>query len=234
MDDLERYSDYNDYEDDEPRKKGIISLALKIIIGVVIVSVVGLLAFRMILFNSYPDGIKNIYFNDKLTAYYNECGGDIGAVTQSMRAEYDDPDKGNFFAGNLIVIPDINQLQLSVRYNTSLKTAIEEAYGVTIDPDDKDIFEFSLAILPLSKNDGTAYETGTLTVCEFDENMMYRYFKLVFDDVDLTLEGEDEVWIRIEIKIRGVETETPFRILIYEDTKTSEFEPYVLSKEERP
>ena len=34
---------------------------------------------------------------------------------------------------------------------------------------------------------------------------MYRYYKLVFDDVDLTLEGEDEVWIRLEIYINGVE-----------------------------
>lgn len=234
MDDFERYSDYNDYEDDEPRGKSKVGLILKILVGIVIVSVVGLVAFRIIIFNSYPDTMKNIYFNDKLTAYYNETGGEIGAVTQAMRAEYDDPDEGNFFAGNLIVIPEIDQLQLSLRYNTSLMAAIEEKYGVKLDPNDPTLFDFSLSVLPLSRNDGTAYPTGKLTVSEFDESMMYRYFKLVFDDVDLTLEGEKEVWIRLEITIKGVEMKEPYMILVYEDTKTSVFDEYVLSSEERP
>lgn len=234
MDDLERYSDYNDYEDDGPRGKSPVALILKILIGAVILSVVGIVAFRIIIFNSYPDSVKNIYFNDKLTAYYNECGGEIGAKTQNMRAEYDDPDEGNFFAGNLIVIPAIDQLQVSVRYNTSVVEAIEREYGVKINPDDPSSLEFSLSILPLSKNDGTAYPTGTLTVCEFEEKMMYRYYKLVFDDVDFTLDGEDEVWIRLEIRIDGVEMEEPYMILVYEDTKTAEILDYELSSKEHP
>ena len=234
MDDLERYSDYNDYEDDEPHGKSPVGLILKILVGAVIVAVVGLIAFRIIIFNSYPDSIKNIYFNDKLTAYYNECDGEIGALTQSMRAEYDDPDEGNFFAGNLIVIPGINQLQMSVRFNTSVVSAIEKEYGVKIDPDDPSSFDFSLSVLPLSKNDGTAYPTGELSVCEFDESMMYRYYKLVFDDVDLALDGEDEIWIRLEIRFKGVEMKESYKILVYEDTETSSFEEYVLSSKEHP
>jgi hypothetical protein len=89
-------------------------------------------------------------------------------------------------------------------------------------------------VLPLSKNDGTAYKTGTLTVSSFDESLMYRYYKLVFDDVDLSLEGESEVWIRLEITVNGVAVEEPFMILVYEDTKTSTFEEYKLSDEELP
>ena len=280
MSDFERYSDYNDY-DDEPRGKSKIGLILKILVGVVIISVVGLIAFRIVIFNSYPDSVKNIYFNDKLTAYYNEKSGEIGAVTQNLRAEYDDPDKGNFFAGNLIVIPGIDQLQVSLRYNTSLMAEIENNYvevncddcgaelrcdvsllfnvakkgekpdysgcprceahlsetersALVLDPDDQSNFEFSLSVLPLSMDDGTAYPTGELTVCEFDESMMYRYYKLVFDDVDLTLEGESEIWIRLEIRIKGVEMKAPYMILVYEDTKTSDLEEYVLSSKEHP
>ena len=281
MSDFERYSDYNDYDDYEPRGKSRIGLILKILVGVVIISVVGLIAFRIIIFNSYPDSVENIYFNDKLTAYYNEKGGEIGALTQNMRAEYDDPDEGNFFAGNLIVIPGINQLQMSLRYNTSLMAEIENRYtevdcldcgaslccdvsmlkniseagkapdysgcpecgaplteeersALVLDPDDPANFEFSLSILPLSKDDGTAYPTGELTVSEFDKSMMYRYYKLVFDNVDLTLEGENEIWIRLEIRIKGVEMTEPYMILVYEDTKTSEFEEYALSSKEHP
>jgi hypothetical protein len=281
MSDFERYSDYNDYEDDEPRGKSRVGLILKLLIGLVIISVVGLIAFRIVIFNSYPDSVKNIYFNDKLTDYYNKTGGEIGAVTQALRAEYDDPDKGNFFAGNLIVIPGIDQLQVSLRYNTSLMTEIENSFievtckdcgaelrcatallknvsekgrepdysgcpecglrleddervGIKLDPNDPSNFEFSLSVLPLSKDDGTAYPTGKLTVCEFDESMMYRYYKLVFDDVDLTLEGEKEVWIRLEIAIKGVEMKERYMILVYEDTKTSTLDEYVLSSKERP
>ena len=234
MDDMERYSDYNEYEDDEPRRKSHVGLVLKLLVALVCISVAGLLAFRIIIFNNYPDSMENIYFNDKLTAYYNEKNGDIGALTQNLRAEYDDPDEGNFFCDNLIVIPDINQLQLSVRYNVSLMQTIKEKYGVELDPDSEDIFTFKLSVLPLSKDDGTAVSTGNLTVTNTDKMMMYRYYKLVFDDVDFTLPGEDEVWIRLEIYINGVEMEKPYMVLIYEDTKDSVFEEYELSREERP
>ena len=234
MEDMERYSDYNEYEDDEPRKKSYVGLMLKILIAVVCISVAGLLAFRIIIFNNYPDSMKNIYFNDKLTAYYNEKNGDIGAKTQNLRAEYDDPDEGNFFCDNLIVIPDINQLQVSVRYNVSLMQSIKEQYGIELSADAENLFTFKLSVLPLSKDDGTAVSTGTLTVTETDKMMMYRYYKLVFDDVDFTLEGEDEFWIRLEIYINGVEMEKPYMVLIYEDTKTAVFEEYKLSSKERP
>ena len=234
MEDMERYADYNEYEDDEPRKKSPVGLILKILIAAVCISVAGILAFRIIIFNNYPDSMENIYFNDKLTAYYNEKNGDIGALTQNLRAEYDDPDEGNFFCDNLIVIPDINQLQVSVRYNVSLMQSIKEKYGVELDADAENLFTFKLSVLPLSKDDGTAHATGNLTVTKTDKMMMYRYYKLVFDDVDFTLEGEDEVWIRLEIYINGVEMEKPYMVLIYEDTKTSVFEEYELSSKEKP
>ena len=234
MDDFERYSDYNEYEDDLPRKKSRVGLILKILIDVVCLAVVGVLAFRLIIFNNYPDSIENIYFNDKLTAYYNETGGKIGALTQNLRAEYDDPDEGNFFCDNLIVIPGINQLQISARYNVSLLDSIKEKYGVTLDENSENLFTFKLSILPLSKDDGTAISTGTLSAIKTDKMMMYRYYKLVFDDVALSIDGEDEVWIRLEIFVNGVEMEKPYMVLIYEDTETSKFEEYKLSSKERP
>ncbi len=234
MSDFERYSDYNEYEDDIEKRSGIIGLVLKIVATVVCLSVVGLIGFRLIIFNNYPDSIENIHFNDKLTAHYETTGGNIGALTQSMRADYDDPDEGNFFCGNLIVIPDINQLQLSVRFNTSLMESIKQEYGVELDPDAENLFEFCLAVLPLSKNDGTAYPTGELTYVGRDSRMMYRYYKLVFDNVDLSLDGESEIWIRLEITVNGVKMEKPYMILVYEDTSESAFEEYELSKKERP
>ena len=234
MDDLERYSDYNDYGYDEPRGKSKLGLILKIIAGIVIFSVVALVGARIFLFNYYPSSVKNIYFNETLTAFYNEKDGKIGAQTQDLRAEYDNPDEGNFFADNLIVIRDINQLQVSLRYNTSLMDSIKNKYGVELDPENPDNFEFALEVIPFSKNDGTAYRTGTGGYVKFDKSMMYRYYKLVFDDVDFTIPGESEIWIRLEITITGVEMKEPYRVLIYEDTQTSGFKDYKLSFKEKP
>lgn len=237
MDDFERYSDYNEYEDDLPRNKSCVGLVLKILTAVVCLFVVGFLSFRLIIFNRYPDSIKNIYFNDVLTEYYNGTEGNIGAKTQILRAPYDDPDEGNFFCDNLIVIPGANQLQISVRFNVSIIESIKTKYGVELNPDAKENFTFKLSVIPLSKNDETAYPTATITqdpVVEYDKMLMYRYYKLVFDGVDFTLPGEDEIWIRLEIFINGVEMEKPYQILVYEDTAESQTDDYVLSKKERP
>lgn len=234
MEDMERYSDYNEYEDDEPKKKSKVALVFKILIGLVCLSVVGVLAFRIIIFNRYPASMKNIYFNDKLTEFYNATNGEIGALTQDLRAEYDDPDEGNFFANHLIVIPEINQLQIALRYNVSLLDSIEEKYGVELTGDNKEFFDFSLSIIPLSHDDGTSVATGTLSVVETDKMLMYRYYKLVFDDVDFEYPDEEGIWIRLEISIRGVEMEKPYMILIYEDGETNEFDEYDLSSKEKP
>ena len=63
---------------------------------------------------------------------------------------------------------------------------------------------------------------------------MYRYFKLVFDEVDLDREGANEVkWLALEIYVEGIDE--PFRIAIYENnSEHSEFSEYKLSSEEKP
>ena len=63
---------------------------------------------------------------------------------------------------------------------------------------------------------------------------MYRYFKLVFDEVDLDREGANEVkWLSLEIYVDGIDE--PFRIAIYENnSEHSEFSEYKLSSEEKP
>lgn len=236
MEDFERYGDYNDTEDDAPKRKSPLGLILKIAVAFVCLAVAGVLVFRIILFNYYPAGMKNIYFDDVLTEYYNSQNGKINAKTQGLRAPYDDADKGNFFCDNLIVISGANQLQISVRFNNSLVDAIEKEYGVRIDPKNIEAFKFSLARNPLTENDSPT-EIGRLDVVNGDSKMMYRYFKLVFNDVDFGLdEGEDSVkWIRLEITIDGVDKEEPFMIPIYENNEIyDDFENYKLSSKEVP
>ena len=236
MEDLERYGDYNDSDEDIPRGKSRVGLVLKILVGIVCISVIGVIAFRLILFNSYPEGIKNIYFNDKLTAFYNEKNGDIGAKTQELRSPYDNPDEGNFFCDNLILIPDIDQLQVSVRFNLSLIENLEREYGAILDEEAADFLEFRLVKNPIDEK-GEPRVIGTLTYEDTDSRLMYKYYKLVFDEVDLGIDENEEVanWIRLEITVKGIEKNEPFMVLIYENNDVyGVLDEYKLSSKEKP
>ena len=234
MEDIERYSDYNEYEDDIPKgKKTPVMLILKILLALVAVAVIGLFAFRMIVYNYYPDTIKNILFTDKLTAYYNEQSGDINAQTQKLRAPYDDNRKGNFFADNLIIIEEIDELQVSVRFNKALIDTLNSEHKLSLTLDDLSAFSFSLARNHESE-DNVFVPIGTLVATETDNKLMYQYFKLVFDEVELDRGGENEVkWIALEIRVEGIDE--PFRIAIYENnSEYSQLSEYELSSKEKP
>ena len=60
MEDIERYGDYNEV-DEAPGGGGKVALILKIAIVALCAVVVGLILFRVILFNYYPKSIKDIY-----------------------------------------------------------------------------------------------------------------------------------------------------------------------------
>lgn len=234
MEDIERYSDYNEYEDDIPKgKKTPVMLILKILLALVAVAVIGLFAFRMIVYKYYPDTIKNILFTDKLTAYYNEQDGDINAQTQKLRAPYDDNRKGNFFADNLIIIEGIDELQVSVRFNKALIDTLNSEHKLSLTLDDLSAFSFSLARNHESE-DNVFVPIGTLVATETDNKLMYQYFKLVFDEVELDRGGENEVkWIALEIRVEGIDE--PFRIAIYENnSEYSELSEYEFSSKEKP
>ena len=86
MEDFERYADYDDRDYEEKRHSGAFTLFLKICVAVLCIGVVGILVFRIIIFNNYPDSIKNVYFTDALTEYYLETEGDVEILTQELRA----------------------------------------------------------------------------------------------------------------------------------------------------
>ena len=233
MEDMERYGDYNDIEYDAQKTKNIPLLIMKILTAIVCIAVIGLLAFRLILFNTFPSDTANIYFNDTLTEYYNSTGGNIGAKTQTIRASYDDPDLGNFFCDNLIVIEDIGQLQISLKYNVSTLTRIsgELFGGAELDSSSLDMFSFRLV-----DNYGNVYDGVSTPV--FRSRAMYRYAKLVFDGVDFKGEvsGEAPEWIRLEILIDGVCEDEPYSMIcIYENhDEYNRFADYKLSAKEKP
>ena len=237
MEDMERYGDYTEYEDDIPKSKSKFVLVMKILIAFVCLSVIGILAFRIIIFNTYPDSMEKIYFTDNLTKYYNETDGDIGAKTQMIRYPYDDPDKGNFFADNLIAIEGAGEIQFSLRYNLSTLETVEKQYGLKdLSPEDEELFTFRLVASKCVDVVNAKYEEVVIadapSYVGTESRMMYRYFKLAFDGIDFT---NPPVWIRVEIFVRGHEDKPFGMIPVYENhADFAIFEDYDLGRKERP
>lgn len=231
VEDMERYGDYNDAEeeyDDGGGRKNPLTLVLKIVCLVVCLATVGIVGYRIFLSEYTPDAMKNIAFTDELSAYYEATGGAIGAKTQSLRFSYDDEDAGTFFADHLIVIEGVDHLQITLRYNLSTLPVLAEKYKMdALDTENNDYLSFRLR-----DNYGRVYDTVCYRATE--GLSMYRFVKLAFDDVELHPETDAPEWIRLEILV-GENTEPFSYILVYENNVDYHtFTDYKLSRGERP
>ena len=237
MEDIERYGDYNEIDEAPGGNKSRTVFLLKALIIGLCLLVVGVVLFRVILFNYYPKKIKNIYFNDELTALYEAKDGEINAITQTMRAPYDDPDFASFMADHLIVIKEAGQLQLSIRYNSSFFDTVEEEYGVKLDKDSDELFTFALERVPFAESEDEASEAYVIGELDYSCNakvLMYTYYKLVFDGVEF-LDEDTSDWIRLKITLNDIPEAKPYYILVYENTDDySSFTDYELSAKEKP
>jgi hypothetical protein len=139
-------------------------------------------------------------------------------------------------ADNLIIVEGAGQLQLSIRYNSSIFDTIEEEYEVR-PSDNGDLFTFTLERVPFgdeSGNTAAAYTIGELDDVTSDSFAMYTYYKLVFDGVEFLGEEESD-WLRLKITLNGVEGAKPYYILVYEQTdEYSLLGDYELSGKEKP
>ena len=218
----EQYGDYTEFEDDIPKKRSKVLLILKILIYLVCFSVVGVIVFRIVLFNYYPQSMKTLYRSDSFNGYYAEVNGEVDVKTQDLRAPYDDPNVASFFCDNLFVISEIGELQLSVRYNVSVTDTIESRLALTdVDIEDPELFSFRLY-----DNDGRIYESPVF-VGE-DSFMFYRYRKLVFNGIDL--KNDPPEWIRLEVFVKGQTDTKPYAMIpVYENNVDySVFDTYEL------
>ena len=231
MEDMERYGDYNDAEeeyDDGGGRKHPLTTVLKIVCLIVCLATLGVVGYRIFLSEYTPAAMKNIAFTDTLREYYEATSGKIGAKTQTLRFSYDDEDAGTFFADHLIVIEGIDQLQITLRYNLSTLPVLEEKYNLPpLDTESNDYLSFRL-----KDNYGRVYDS--VSYRETDGVSMYRFVKLAFDEVDFHPEQNEPEWIRLEILV-GENTEPFSYILVYENNDDySIFEDYKLSRGERP
>lgn len=150
---------------------------LKYVFYTFVFSVCGLVIFRScIMFDYYPKQMKNILWTEASLEAYNSDPENFKAYSQDLSFSYDNADEGNFWGSHQLILPSINQIQITVRYNDSTLERYAEKYEKNIE-DIKFVFY-------LSDNNGNHYPLSTS--CNDRAFNLYNYERLVFDEVDIT------------------------------------------------
>lgn len=162
-----------------------------------LVALFGAVGFRIYIADHYPKPSTRIVFTEPLTAFYRADPDAFGAYTQRIRVSYDDNKEGNFFAKNLIAVPDAGNLQITLRYNDSTLTTVASRYDLPAVPEaEEGLFSYSLTVSYRTDDPDGSYRTYDVSYEKESEAYMYHYIKLVFDGVDFT----DAVWMRVDIR----------------------------------
>ncbi len=129
-----------------------------------------------IMFDYYPSQMKSILWTDSAKQIYLADSKSFEAYSQTLVFSYDNPDEGNFFASNQLIIPSAKQLQITVRYNDSTLERFAEKSDMEID-------DISF-VYYLSDQDGNHYPLS-LSASDRAFNL-YNYARLVFEGVDIS------------------------------------------------
>ncbi len=199
MSDLERYSDYNDIEEDRDggdRRHFILGKLIKLFVCLFLFSICGLIVVRMLLSGYYPREMKRFYLTDELRAYAETAALDPEKV--SIGVPYDDNKDASFVAANLFIEKNAGAVQLSVRMTSRTFEILAERLGksekISYNGVSSSLFAFSLV-----DNYGNRYAPS---YTDDDSYLWYHATKLCFDGVDLSDEL-DLAWIRLEVYYVG-------------------------------
>lgn len=191
-------------------KTHIISLVFKGLCTLFIVTVLGLLIWRMFSMN-VPNSMKTIIATDEIQKVYNEKNGELTLFTQDQdiitRAE---KNSGYFSVPMTVFVEDTNQVQLVFRYNNSTIKHTREDYMLPKLPQKSDmLYDVSLVIVydltPEDDSDNLITEEGVSTHSErihpndkytqsYEKNL-YNFRKYVFDNVQT---GDDVLAIYVD------------------------------------
>jgi len=184
-----------------PRKKygwRIVGFIFRGIGTLIIVGIIGLLAWRIIDRSIDPKVIKTITPNEVLCQSYEENGGRLTLYTQSQN-EYTQEEKnyGCFANGGTVFIDEADQVQFVLRYNNSTLEHTAEKYYLDSEPArEEQVYNVTLLIMydltPDNKddNDGETpeavrYERVFATDFFSHQKTLYNYRKFTFDGVDI-------------------------------------------------
>ena len=200
MADLERYSDYNDVEEDDEgyggKRRSVLGKLIKIFVCLFLLSVCGLILVRMLLSGYYPKEMKRFYLTDSLLQYAESAELDPEKV--SIGVPYDDNKDASFVAANLLIERKAGAVQLSVRMTSRTFEILAERLGVPNGISYNGVSS-SLFAFELEDNLGNRYAAS---YTDDDSYLWYHATKLCFDGVDLSDEL-DLAWIRLNVYYIG-------------------------------
>ena len=180
-------------------KRRIIGFVLKGLCALIIISITGLLVWRMIDNMFDPKVMNTVVANEKLADAYAEKGDGLDAYYQE-HSQYTrgDTNYGYFAITQSLIISDIDQVQFVLRYNNSTLEYTKNDFKLSEIPKREDIvYEVILTVMydltPDIKDDNDGkkpdtvkYETiGEQSACVKAQKTLYNYRKYVFDGVKI-------------------------------------------------
>jgi len=186
---------------------------IKLIFVFCIFAVIAILFWR-VLSSGNPKEMKPIHPTEELVELYGKDGKELEILSQKQRSVTSGENNyGYFSVTDYRIIPDINQIEIIVRYNTSTIRNVANDFSLDeIPPRDSDMFDISLVIAkdltPDNDEDnlGNDEESVEFIRC-FGETVMtdsknlYNYIKIIFDTdtvgVDLNAMRDDGTLLAI-------------------------------------
>ena len=183
----------------------IVGRIVKIAALVLVFAVIALLIGRVLMAEYYPKSMKELYHSDGIVSLVAKNGKAV-IHTQDLRASYDNPDFALFMAKHLYYIPELGELQITLRYNNSTLRELQGDFGLASEPAPRaDLFTFSIVDHTAVDESGKEVEGGGHRVfaasVKTDSKFMYQYIKLTFTGISF----EDADWLRLDIAYTGEE-----------------------------
>jgi hypothetical protein len=158
-----------------------------------IFTVIGILIWRVASSGESKD-MRTLYPTEKIVSLYERDGKDMYMFDQKQRSiTSGDDNYGYFSVTSYRIIPEIDHIEIVVRYNTATIRRVSEDYSLdAIPPRDTDMFDISLVfakdLTPDDDTDNLGNKEGSVefvrcfgeVVMEAEKNL-YNYKKLVFD-----------------------------------------------------
>ncbi len=178
-------------------KSRIIGWAIRLLVGAMILSVVGVLLWR-IFSSGDPASMTTLQPNDKLYAAYQKEGEQLQVLHQQHDIIIrEGPSKGYFAVTQSEFIPAADQLQITFRYNNSTLKYVAEDYGKEKPLErGRDWFDVTITVAYDLTPDNTAdndindpesvrFERYQPTASVKDTKNLYNYERLTFDGIDI-------------------------------------------------
>lgn len=173
-----------------------------VLFSLIIITVVAILIWRITSSND-PKSMEALHANEELCAAYSEEGEDLYMFRQNQRTiTSSDKNYGYFAITNYTIIPEADQIQVTVRYNNSTLRHTAEDFALDEVPSrDDEVYDvsllFAIDLTPENKDDNLGNdESGVKFVrCHgkvvlSEQKNLYNFRQMVFqtdsEELDLS------------------------------------------------